>query len=280
MVSPMPPIPVSPHRSPRPQRPTSWRDLLSRERTRYNTLGLGATPWPVLTRLPMAGFEVSTEAYSAIRKWYQKNIGLPEQRGGNSARGLAALIRALPPSKQLSRLELRAALTEVISGHLEWGDHHSDGRFKMGAYAHAALDAAGLPHNLTEREQDELQTSRLRRFFLFNRDRVEAGGAGPGSPLLATECPASDCPFRTARLPGPRADAPVLLDFMSVGGGRPKSPKASILRPRPTSTQGHQGPRSDLDRSLHLLRRGRGWDRRQVRQPRGLSANAETRPEF
>ena len=35
-----------------PQRPTSLRDLLSRERTRYNTLGLGAHP--------LAGFDPST----------------------------------------------------------------------------------------------------------------------------------------------------------------------------------------------------------------------------
>src|SRR3989304_7914424 len=59
------------------------------------------------------------KAYSAIRKWYQKNIGLPEQRGGNSARGSAALLRALPPSKPPSPLAFRAALTEGISGDLE-----------------------------------------------------------------------------------------------------------------------------------------------------------------
>lgn len=40
---------------------------------------------------------------------------------------------------------------------LEWAYHQFDGKFKMAAYAHAALDRAGLPFILTDQEKGDLQ---------------------------------------------------------------------------------------------------------------------------
>jgi hypothetical protein len=167
-------------------------------------------------------------AYSAIRKWYQANMQLVEARSDEYARGSAALIRALPPSDELSTLEFRAVFAEVISGYLEWGYHRSDEHFKMGAYAHAALDAAGLSHNLSEPERVQLGTSRLWPFLFFNRGRPVSGGGSPGGPLLASTCPAPDCPLRSSPFAAPGGGLPVLLHLMFVGGGR-KPPRDQFL---------------------------------------------------
>ena len=148
------------------------------------------------------------DAYSAIREWYQANIQLVEARPGDYARGSTALIRALPSAAELSTLELRAVFAEVISGYLEWGYHQSDGRFKMGAYAHAALDAADLPHNLTDAERGRLTTSRLWPFLFFNRARTGSGGGTLGGLLLASNCPIPDCPVRNAWVVASRSSLP------------------------------------------------------------------------
>lgn len=54
-----------------------------------------------------------------------------------------ALIDRLHEGSDLTQLELRAVLGEVIYGYLEWAYHENDGDFKMAAYAHAALEQAG-----------------------------------------------------------------------------------------------------------------------------------------
>jgi len=116
------------------------------------------------------------EAYSKIREWYQANtarfIGsLPEEIrvGGfvirrdysTSAKNSLDLVHNLPDEEKLSDLEIRAVLAEVIAGKLEWAYHQSDGTYKMGAYAHAALEQAGLPPFLSETEKAQLKSSQL-----------------------------------------------------------------------------------------------------------------------
>lgn len=102
------------------------------------------------------------DAYSAIRLWYQNHVTDVERRGDDYGRRSAKLIRNLPPVSQLSDLEQRAVFREVIARLLEWGYHESDGRFKMGAYAHAALETAGWGWRpLSAQENEQLKMSQL-----------------------------------------------------------------------------------------------------------------------
>ena len=159
------------------------------------------------------------KAYSAIRDWYQSAIHLIEARQDDYGHGSAALIRALPPASHLSALELRAVFAEVICGYLEWAYHLRDGQFKMGAYAHAALDAAGTSYNLTQEEQAALITSRLWPFLFIHRGRTGHDPGNPGGSIVIGECPAPDCPLRAPALAGPPTDAAIVLRLMTVGGG-------------------------------------------------------------
>lgn len=69
------------------------------------------------------------DAYERIREWYSRNIALLRQKMGDCeyAKKSEGLIRALPPASQLSELEIRAVLGEVIYGNLEWAYHQTDG---------------------------------------------------------------------------------------------------------------------------------------------------------
>ncbi|MBC7344004.1 MAG: hypothetical protein H5U03_00960 [Clostridia bacterium] len=116
------------------------------------------------------------EAYTKIRQWYQANVtrfvNSPAEEttvGGITlkidiavhARASLDLIENLPEEQVLSDIEIRAVLAEVIAGKLEWGYHRSDGAYKMGAYAHAALEQAGLPLFLSDQEKTQLKGSRI-----------------------------------------------------------------------------------------------------------------------
>lgn len=104
----------------------------------------------------------SADAYSAIRAWYQHHVNNIPNRNSDYGRRSADLIKHLPPAAQVSDLEQRAVFREVIARLLEWGYHESDGKFKMGAYAHAALEATGKTWPaLSEQENEQLKTSQL-----------------------------------------------------------------------------------------------------------------------
>jgi len=79
------------------------------------------------------------------------------------------LIGALPPAPKLNDLEIRAVLGEVIYGYLEWAYHETDGQYKMAAYAHGALEAAGLKCSLSETERQQLKGSTLWPYLMINR---------------------------------------------------------------------------------------------------------------
>ena len=96
------------------------------------------------------------DAYEKIRSWYQTNA--PGNENPHAQRAVP-FIHALPPGNQLSDLEIRTVLSEVILGQLEWGYHQSDGQYKMAAYAHAALDAAGLDFALSDDEKKTIKNS-------------------------------------------------------------------------------------------------------------------------
>jgi hypothetical protein len=96
------------------------------------------------------------DAYTAIRNWYQAHSDLI--RGGTDEYRARSkeLILQLPEASALDELELRAVVTEVLMGLLEWGYHEADDKYKMGAYAHAALEACALDFRLSEDECDRL----------------------------------------------------------------------------------------------------------------------------
>ena len=102
-----------------------------------------------------------TNAYSAIRTWYQDHVDQAQSCGGNYGRNSVALIQALPPASALSDIEIIAVLREVIVGYLEWAYHKDDGRYKMAAYAEAALETLGHSYFLASEETDLLKTSIL-----------------------------------------------------------------------------------------------------------------------
>ncbi|MEM4204188.1 MAG: hypothetical protein QXS54_08980 [Candidatus Methanomethylicaceae archaeon] len=120
------------------------------------------------------------EAYTKIRQWYRHNVSKfinqsaqeIEIAGFKIVRDFSAhakacldLVDNLPEQHELSDLEIRAILAEVIAGKLEWAYHQSDGDYKMAAYAHAAIEQAGLPIFLSEAEKGELRNSKLYSFL-------------------------------------------------------------------------------------------------------------------
>lgn len=105
------------------------------------------------------------EAYTAIKHWYLENLPLIDWRSGRYYMRASALIRALPDADDLTDLEARAVFAEVLSGLLEWGYSESDGRFRMGEYAYAALKTAGKASSLTAAERAQLQSTALGPFL-------------------------------------------------------------------------------------------------------------------
>lgn len=120
------------------------------------------------------------EAYTKIRQWYMDNVfkflNRPDEEietkgfkivGDFSAHARACLdlVNNLPEQHELSDIEIRAVLAEVIAGKLEWAYHQSDGDYKMAAYAYAALEQANLPIFLSEAEKRELKKSRIYPFL-------------------------------------------------------------------------------------------------------------------
>ncbi len=116
------------------------------------------------------------DAYTKIRQWYKINTPLLThdssgilQTGGSvtqrnyakHAKAALDLVNSLPSESGLSEIEIRAILSEVISGKLEWAYHESDGDFKMAAYAHAALKKANQPLFLPKEVKVELKKSLL-----------------------------------------------------------------------------------------------------------------------
>jgi hypothetical protein len=111
------------------------------------------------------------QAYENIRRWYTQNLPLLRERpaGGDYVQRSRALIRALPPASALNDLEIRAVLGEVIYGNLEWAYHQTDGQHKMAAYAHGALEAAGLQWSLADTEKQQLKGSTLWPYLSISR---------------------------------------------------------------------------------------------------------------
>jgi len=101
------------------------------------------------------------DAYSAIRTWYQENTDNPLISNDVYGRASVALMRALPPASELADVEIVAVFREVIAGRLEWAFHQSDGRYKMAAYASAALEKLERSHFLTDEETEEIRASIL-----------------------------------------------------------------------------------------------------------------------
>jgi len=115
-----------------------------------------------------AGISLS-DAYAAIRDWYRNHpdpAQCSERRySPDYAQSSARLITALPPAEGLADVEKIAVLCEVIRGHLEWAYHQSDGRYKMAAYAQAALETLGRSCSLSLEETEQLKNSALWPFL-------------------------------------------------------------------------------------------------------------------
>jgi len=109
------------------------------------------------------------DAYNAIKKWYQANIAQIQRREGDYLKKSVLLIKNLPEASKMSEFEFRAVFGEIIYGNLEWAYHQSDGKYKMAAYAHAALEAKSLKWSLSEEERNKLRDSKLWPFLNIGR---------------------------------------------------------------------------------------------------------------
>ena len=93
------------------------------------------------------GIDLPT-SYTKIRRWYQANIDMvPFGEYGAQSRKLIIALKSTP---ELSEEELKTVFWEIIAGLLEWGYHGSDGNYKMGAYAHVALDSSNQPRRFAK----------------------------------------------------------------------------------------------------------------------------------
>lgn len=101
------------------------------------------------------------ETYGKVRAWCRANKAKCRAQDDSYVQHSFALIHHLPEASDLSELELRAVLGEVIYGNLEWAYHESDDDFKMAAHAHAALEQAGFSFSLNEQEKEALKSSSL-----------------------------------------------------------------------------------------------------------------------
>jgi hypothetical protein len=106
-------------------------------------------------------------AFSEIRAWCQANaknlLTQPPVKGQRDRtpfiQASMDLIDRLAPVQTLTDLEIRTVLSEILCGKVEWAYHDSDGQYKMAAYAHEGLETAGLSHQLSEEEKENLKKS-------------------------------------------------------------------------------------------------------------------------
>lgn len=109
-------------------------------------------------------------AYKAIYDWYKSNerflddIVLDGFKGYKD--GFLPLVKHLIEPNNISDIEIKAILIEVIQGSLEPCYHASDSKYKMGAYAHAGLKHYGSIHKLTEEEALILRRSPIRQYLI------------------------------------------------------------------------------------------------------------------
>ncbi len=102
-------------------------------------------------------------AYLAIHEWYRGNRGQLKTKEWYPVliAQSEGLIDAVPAPQKATELEMLAIMSEVITGAMEWAYHQSDGKHKMAAYAHAALESLGRDYRLSEAEINELKGSAL-----------------------------------------------------------------------------------------------------------------------
>jgi imidazolonepropionase-like amidohydrolase len=112
------------------------------------------------------------KAYKAICRWYRANRYYFEllYQNGNKAftSELLELTHRLPRTKDITEIEMRAILIEVLRGNLEACYHASDGSYAMQAYARAGLTAFGNM-DLTQAEVELLKESPLWSSLCYNR---------------------------------------------------------------------------------------------------------------
>ena len=110
------------------------------------------------------------EAYAKIREWYTEHIPFMYEKLGKRdySKNSEKLIAHLPMTKQVSDLEAKAILCEILNGNLEWGFHESDGEYKMAAYAVATIDPPKQFVSLTQEEKNKLTSSTIWPYLMCN----------------------------------------------------------------------------------------------------------------
>ena len=108
-------------------------------------------------------------AYCKIKKWYQSNIHLAKELNSDYGDRSVNLIDNLPECDEISNVEIRAILEEVIWGYLEWGYHKKDRYYKMAAYAHGAFESNNISGQLNDNEKKKLEKSQIWQFLTSSK---------------------------------------------------------------------------------------------------------------
>lgn len=101
------------------------------------------------------------DAYTIIKNWYVTNIKVAKDRDDDFGDRSIALTEQLPEVGELSELEIRAVLVEVIMGNLKWAFRERDGSLNMGEHAFNGLNQAGYGTSFSDEEIDRLRQSKL-----------------------------------------------------------------------------------------------------------------------
>jgi hypothetical protein len=105
------------------------------------------------------------DAYTIIKNWYLANLKLARDRDDDFSDRSIAFTEQLPDVGELSELEIRSVLVEVIMSNLEWAFQERVGALKLGEHAFDGLNQAGYGTSFSGEEIGRLRQSRLWSYF-------------------------------------------------------------------------------------------------------------------
>lgn len=112
------------------------------------------------------------KAYQAIYNWYKANVQyflylFQDQPNRLFTPHFFELVENLPLPEEISDIEIKAILREVIAGHLEACFGASDGKYKMSVYARAGLKAIGDTSGIGEFTDEDIESLKNTTLWLY-----------------------------------------------------------------------------------------------------------------
>ncbi len=113
------------------------------------------------------------DAYRAIYGWYTANKNVARREYPSWADEYVAVIDNLPAPERATGAEMKAVMSLVNTGCMEWAFRKSDGRHMMGDYARGIRRTLGAEADPSPDEVTQLRSSKLWPFLRYSR-REEA----------------------------------------------------------------------------------------------------------